>query len=461
MAESNPQNARAQSLFKTGTDAAMKGNYDYAIQMLQDCCKLVPGNLVFRQTLRGTERRKFGDDPKKVGRMVGAKNHPIRARAKVAKAKSQWTYVLEVCEEAFVHNPWDVTASELAADAAEKLEMMDVAQWLLESVSAIANDADFFRHIAHVYEETKQFNKAIQSWERVKQIVPLDENASRQINALSASGTIMRAGLEDAIDRANAPPETEVVAAPTAEEIRIKALTPEQRMLKEIQDDPKRVSGYLDLADHFKLHGRLDDAEKVLRAGLKSIPEDTLLKTLHSEMMMARMRKHIDALSTKAETDPTARAKRDELVEKLSEYEMAELRRLIAASADDAELHLKLGLCLAKVGQHEAAIAEFQKARAAPELRAAALLQTGLSFEANGIVKLAERSYQDALKSLDIGDPANQDAINELHYRLGRVAEALGNYQSAEEHYNEVAANDYGYLDVAQRLRNLNAGPSL
>ena len=42
-----------------------------------------------------------------------------------------------------------------------------------------------------------------------------------------------------------------------------------------------------------------------------------------------------------------------------------------------------------------------------------------------------------------------------LHYRLGRVAEALGNNEAAEEHYNEVAAKDYTFLDVAQRLRRL------
>jgi hypothetical protein len=42
-----------------------------------------------------------------------------------------------------------------------------------------------------------------------------------------------------------------------------------------------------------------------------------------------------------------------------------------------------------------------------------------------------------------------------LHYRLGRVAEGLGNNEAAVEHYNEVAAIDYGYLDVAQRLKRL------
>ena len=57
------------------------------------------------------------------------------------------------------------------------------------------------------------------------------------------------------------------------------------------------------------------------------------------------------------------------------------------------------------------------------------------------------------MKSLEEGDADN---FLSLHYRLGRVAEALGNSEAAEEHYNEVAAKDYTYLDVAQRLRNLN-----
>ncbi len=58
-------------------------------------------------------------------------------------------------------------------------------------------------------------------------------------------------------------------------------------------------------------------------------------------------------------------------------------------------------------------------------------------------------------EALKAADPDDLATLNALHYRLGRVAEAQGNLDVAEEHYNEVAANDYGYLDVALRLRNL------
>ena len=137
----------------------------------------------------------------------------------------------------------------------------------------------------------------------------------------------------------------------------------------------------------------------------------------------------------------------------LIEYEVKEYRRRVKLSPGDSRLYYELGLRLAKAGQHKDAIASFQQARSSPALRVDALQQAGLSFEAEGQLKLALRQYEDALKSADTED---FNVLNSLHYRLGRVNEAMGNNEAAEAHYNEVAANDYGYLDVAQRLRSLS-----
>ena len=76
--DSNPRKQKAQMFFKYGNDAALKNNFDYAIQMYKEACKLVPEHLPYRQALRGIERRKFGNDPAKVGRFVGAKLQTAR-----------------------------------------------------------------------------------------------------------------------------------------------------------------------------------------------------------------------------------------------------------------------------------------------------------------------------------------------------------------------------------------------
>src|SRR5579864_5299974 len=228
MSDTYPPEMRAQALFKTVSDAAQKNNLDYAIQMYQDACKLDTGNLLYRQALRMVERRKFANNPGKVGRLVGARNHPIRLRAKTAKAKGQWTHVLEVCEEAFVHNPWDVVAAEDAADAAEQLGLRELAEWLLESVGAQAGqDASFFRHLAHVHGLNEHWQKAIQCWEHVKKLAPSDEEAGRQINALSANATIARSGLTEAIQKSSEGGSGPESFAPDAEDLKRMAMAPE------------------------------------------------------------------------------------------------------------------------------------------------------------------------------------------------------------------------------------------
>jgi len=181
-----------------------------------------------------------------------------------------------------------------------------------------------------------------------------------------------------------------------------------------------------------------------------------MLVQAYADVQITRMKRAIESWTKRTQDRPddmAARAKLDQLNKLLSDYEIKEFRRRSAASPEDTNLHYQLGLCLARAGLHDEAIGEFQQARSSPTLKVQALYQAGLSFEANNAYKLADRTYGEALKSLEDGDTVN---FLSLHYRLGRVAEALGNSDAAEEHYNEVAAKDYSYLDVAQRLRNLN-----
>jgi tetratricopeptide (TPR) repeat protein len=454
--ESNDrQRQMAQQLFERGNDAALKANFDYAIQMYKDCCKIDPDNLVYRQALRGIERRKFGNDPAKVGRLVGARLQPIRLRAKTAKAKSQWTHVLEVCEEAFTQNPWDVSAARDSAEAAEQLGFVELAQWLLESVQAQANDSEFFRYQAHVHELNQSWQKAIQAWERVKKLAPNDDNANRQINALSAKATIHRAGLNEALDKRAVSAAAEARAA-ELEDLKQPTLPIDQRLLNQIEEQPEQVGPYLQLADFYRARGKLDEAEKILARGLKAVPKDSVLLTAHAEVQMSRLQRAIEVCTQKCRERPAdaeAKAKLERYTTMLTDYEVKEYGRRLALRSHDLELEFQYGLRLAKAGKHDEAITAFQHARSQESLKVQAMLQAGLCFEAIGKLKLAERSFEEALKAADLTD---RPTLNELHYRLGRVAENQGNLAAAEEHYNEVAAHDYSYRDVAQRLQNLS-----
>ena len=288
-----PDLQKAKTLFDYGTDAAQKGNHDYAIDMMKQCCKLVPDNLVYRQTLRGVERRKFNNDPGKVGMLVGAKNQPIMFRAKNARTKQRFAEAIELCEDAFVNNPWDVGAARVAAEAAEGLGFGGVAQWLVESVLAVTKDVDFLKYAARVFEDNESWAKAIACWEKVKQLHPNDQDANRQINALSASSTIKRAKLDDALDdRASAAAQEPIESAQAKlDRLKHEQLSPEQRLIKEIIADPKAVHAYLELADIYRRHSDFDKAEKVLAKGLKANADDPALQSVYEDTQINRLKR--------------------------------------------------------------------------------------------------------------------------------------------------------------------------
>ncbi len=454
------QNQKAEKFFQYGNEAALKGNFPYAIDMYANACKIAPEAINYRQAMRGVQRRRLGNNPAKVGMFASAKLQPIRLRIRAARAKGDWGHLLEVCEEAFYHNPWDISTANEAAEAALNLDLGELAQWLMESVQPqVGNDPHYWRHLARIHEHNKNWQNAINCWERVKKLAPSDEDAHRQINALSASATIDRSGMTKAIERSENQGDEQssnVELPDEAQNLRKQTITPEQRLEEAIQEQPDRAGTYLELSDHYKSQERLDTAREVLARGLKARPDDQVLKDAYAEVQMARLRKAIDAWKRKLRENPgdaEARTKHKQLIAKLSEFELVEFRRRVADRPEDLQLRFELGVRLAAAGQHDQAIAEFQQARNWPALKVKSLLHAGQSFEANGVLKLAERSYQEALKAVEADD---QETLNDLHYRLGRVAESLGNNEAAEEHYNEVAANNYGYLDVAERLRSLN-----
>ncbi len=454
-----PDLQKAQTFFQYGNDAALKSNFDYAIAMYRQCSKIVPDNLVFRQALRGIQRRKLNNDPAKVGRLAGAKNQTILMRAKSARSKQKFKEAIEHCEDAFVNNPWDVGAARIGSEACEGLGLLVVAEWFVESVETVTKDVDFLKYAARVHEANESWRKAINCWELVKKFHPLDQDASRMINQLSASSTIKRAGLDDALDRHTA---AAAVSEPAEshdgklERLKQEQLSPEQRLVKQIVTDPKAVHAHLDLADLYRSHGDLEKAEKVLAKGLKANPGEPALMTVLEDTQISRLKRAIASQSQRAlqfPEDTGTKAKLDQLNEMLDKYEVEAHRRRVSQHPEDPKHHFDLGVILARIGKHDDAIAEFQHARTSPTLKLQALLQAGLSFEANNNLKLAERSYKEALKMLE---PEDKENFNLIHYQLGRVSEGLGNTEAAEEHYNEVAANDYSYRDVAQRLKRLN-----
>ena len=463
---------RAKAYYETGLDAAQKRNLDYALQMLSDACRLMPTHLPYRQGLRATQRLKYENDPGKVGMMAKARVQPISLQIRITKSTGSWLKALETCEDAFVLNPWDVHVAMEAAECALELGAPELAEWNLASVADEAEDkVSYLRLKARIYEALGKWAAAIRCFEIIRELVPGDQDVTSKINSLSAKGMMARSGMDSGSKQQSQPLGGQIGENQPGHEVRVVQdqkdsagsanadanLSPEDRLKKLVEQNPTDIRVVLQLADLYKSSNRLDEADRTLNAALKVAPNDLYLRLNHADTRLERMARALEQWDKHIADHPAdaeATVKRTELVRKRNEFEINEFQRRIAISNADAESHFRLGTALARADRLDEAIAAFQQARNSSDWKVKALTEAGQCFEKVGSAKLAERSYTDALKSVPADDTAT---FNNLHYRLGCLAERNGQLQPAEEHFNEVAATDYGYKDVAKRLRDIQS----
>ena len=103
--------------FERANQVVATGNYDYGIRLLLSCCKLDPGNLIYRQTLRRTEKAKYRNNLR--GHWLAwLTNWPGKARVKATLRSADYLKVLEQGEAVLARNPWDIGAQLDMAGAA-------------------------------------------------------------------------------------------------------------------------------------------------------------------------------------------------------------------------------------------------------------------------------------------------------------------------------------------------------
>src|SRR5438132_3865448 len=101
----SPEHRRvAAGQFERANQVIATGNFDYGIQLLLTCCKLDPGNLIYRQALRKTEKVKYNNNLRGK-RLAFLWNSTTKTKLRAAKASRDYLRVLECGEEILVHNP--------------------------------------------------------------------------------------------------------------------------------------------------------------------------------------------------------------------------------------------------------------------------------------------------------------------------------------------------------------------
>ena len=457
-------------MFEHGKKSFEKGDTDYAHDMFSQCVAGDPASLIYLQHLRANLAKKHGDDKK--SSLFGGNRKLKSARGALAKAmeKAQWEDAFAAGCQALDHGPNDVATLLDLATAAHTLGATECQLYYLKwALDSDAKHERANREAADALAAVGQFDQAIACLTRVQELRPNDQEVARSISRMSVEQTIQKGGYNQELLKKGssdtATPDAEATemlehagasaegTAPAGEPTTADKPSDEE-LLEQIRLHPAELSNYKDLADEYVRLDRLRDAERVLTKALTVSSGDLDTRERLEETQLRRMRQQVEVADRRAGEEPTPEAL--DLAKRLhNQANQVELEVFAArAERNPGNLHyqFELGLRLKRAGKYREAIQAFQAARGDTKRLGDTQLHLGECFQKIEQFRLAMSSYEAAAAAAP--DP-DADLHKLARYRAGVLATGLGELDKAEKHLTEVAAADFGYRDVADRLDKL------
>lgn len=450
--------------FERARQVLQSKNFDYAIQLLRTCCKLDPGNFLFRQSLRRAQKEKFGNNLR--GSRFGFLSTPgAKAKVKAAKASGDYLRVLECGEDVLGKNPWDLGVQMDMAEAFEALGLTDLAVYSLDQArQKYPKDATLNRALARLFEKRGDFQKAIVLWRLVQATDKNDLEAASKAKNLAASETIARGGYEAAVSGSKESPVVGRIEAAAVEK-QDKVGRDAAALLQRIEADPTEPSLYTQLAALYRRHNQLDRARAALQQGLGPTAQHFSLQMELLELDLIPLRDNLEATDAKLKARKAAGEEDEDgdgpTVQELAEAKArlkkevyareAEILRMKAERFPNETVHrLELGSRLMKLDKVDEAIAELQQARRDERMKGKAAMLLGLCFRKRNNWKLAQRNFEEAMAALT--SPHDEGARKEVLYQLATGSAEQGDLPRAVELAHELANIDFGYKGIGKLL---------
>ncbi len=470
------QRRAAAGQFERANQVIATGNYDYGLKLLVSCCKIDRANLIYRQTLRRTEKAKYKNNLRGAW-LAWLTTCLTRARIQAALRTGDFIKVLDRGEEVLLRNPWDIPTQIAMATAAAELGLLDLAVWSLEQArQKDAAHPGVNRALALVYEKRGNFTQAMALWMLVRKSRPNDREAQDKLKDLAVHDTIQRGKYETASGvggngteaPAEAPQEeaakssraTPIASRPHAstgqprqekgkEEI---AGTAAEALSRRIEANPTDARGYLQLAHHHVKANDFELARTVLQMGLGPTGNAFELIVEIAEMEIEPFRRDLAVTEQKLNADPEnteLRQLRARLKKEINMRELDLLRRKADRFPNEAGHRLEMGVRLQQLGQIDEAIRELQAIRTDPRYSGKAAYHLGMCFRNRNNHRLAQRNFEEALQHLA---PADHETRKETMYSLAQTCAETGDLTRAVDLATDLAHEDYAFRDISRLL---------
>jgi tetratricopeptide (TPR) repeat protein len=445
---------RLQLLFAQGSKMATVSNFDYATQMFEECVQKDPGNLIYVQNFLSNLQRKY-NNAKKGSKLAAIQGAGAWGSMKKSSVQKKWRDVINSGLTILKLNPWNIDALKMMGHACEQLQHDEVQIAYLKLAQEVdLKDPEVNRLLGRALARLGKFDDAIVCFQRVRQTIPNDEEATRAIGNLTVQKTIHKGGYEDAKS------STEVMADKDAQADRQGTsgprLTPEQILEKAIAKNPTDLNLYSELADLHLKFDRLAEAEAVMSKALQASGGEISIRE-RVEDIQIRLAAH-NVAQAKKQAESTRSEQHinlyRQLVEALNRKELEVFTSRSARYPDNLGFKYELAVRLKRAKNYKEAIKLFQESmRGDSKRKGTILLDLGDCFQAIKQYKLALSNYELAVTEIPDREVETRKSVL---YRVGKLAAFMRNFELAEKYLNELAGLDFGYKDVSDLLDKLS-----
>lgn len=433
-------------------------NLGYAIELLQNLLRQEPEFLTARQVLRRAEVARTKG--KKKG-FFSISTAPLAIMKAQRELKKDPRKALELIEEVLETNPYNPQANLLLKEAAIAGNYPEIAIFALETLlEKEPKDVNILHQLGQLYHQYEQSDRAVEVYNRIAEIDPLDLKAVKLGKDASARASMQKGGWTEA-DSYRDLIKDKVVALSLEQHNRMPLCGDllEQRiseLFKEHEAEPENI----DLAKRLgALHDQKDDLEGAIAwyryaVSLTNKSDRGLVKKI-SDLQIRQLDRQIREnecdLAQTAPEHPDFAARSEQLAQarrQRVEILIEDARKRIDRNPTDLRLRFELGEHLTNAGQYREALFELQRARQNPNARLKAVNLLGHCYRELGMLDLAASELE--------GGASEQLAMDqtkkEILYNLGLVYERMGNHAQSIAVMKQIYENDCRYRDVAQRV---------
>ena len=453
--KANALSPQLREQYEKAKQAFDRNNFDYAVTLLENILKQVPSCYDARQVLRATQVKRHDGKRGFLKKMFGtASSSSGLAKAQIL-IRTNPEEALQHVEPILSNDPNSVIAHKTLAQAAMACEFPKTAVLSLEMAHRLLeNDKDTAIKLADALIAAGNPRRAEDILKDLYNTMQNDPEVFQALKDATAKRSLNEGGYEKIADGSGSYRDIlkdEEGAIRIEDENRsTKGTSSVERLATELEaqrnENPEDLTILRKLADLYHGSGHTEKALPLFEQLIDSDQgTDLELHTILAQIKLDQFDRQVTQLDPASDT---YEAEYQELLARKAAFRFENSLALVERFPTELKLRLDLGQHYLEQGKVTEAIKELQRAQGSTHLKPRAQKLLADCFCQRGMLDLAERTLQSAIKDKVQFDDEKKDLV----YTLGSVLEQAGKGSEAIEQFKLIYEIDIDFKDVGEKV---------